>query len=204
MSTGEYESNAYESTATSEPTSGVPGAKELAGPGIRFGVGIIDYITSLVVGAFIGKYIGAFILGIMLSVSNAGSETTGDDTTAIFALGSIVGFLLSEALGQFFMQVAIILLEAFFGVSPAGKILGIKVAREDGTPGDIGVYFIRAVVKFLPFWLFFVGVFMEISELSTVAMFLFIIWILGLFMALGESKRTLYDKLTGTAVIRTK
>ena len=83
-------------------------------------------------------------------------------------------------------------------------MLGIKVAQADGSLGSFANYYIRALVKSSWLWLAIPGSILKSQALLTVALILSVILTLGLFMALGESKQTLYDKLTGTAVILTK
>ncbi len=195
MSTSEPENNAYEPPVTSEPASGIQGVGELAGAGIRICVGIIDSILVGVGGFIFGLVAGGALLGLLFG----GAAGSGEEAAA-----AVVGVLVGSLIGVTFMQLSFVIIEGIFGVSPAGKMLGIKVAQADGSPGSFGKYFIRALVKSSWLWLAIPGSTLESQALLTVALILSVILTLGLFMALGESKQTLYDKLTGTAVILTK
>ena len=204
MSTSEPENNAYEPTVTSEPASGTQGVGELAGAGIRIGVGIIDSILVGVGGFVFGLVAGGALLGLLLGGAATSGGATGDEAAGAVVLGGFLGSILGAIVGPLFMQLIFMLIEAVFGISPAGKMLGIKVAQADGSPGSFGNYFIRALVKFSPVWLLILGIMVESGALTTIAGLLNLVLGLGLLMALGESKQTLYDKLTGTAVILTK
>ena len=195
MSTSEPENNAYEPTVTSEPASGTQGVGELAGAGIRIGVGIIDSILVGVGGFIFGLVAGGALLGLLFG----GAAGSGEEAAA-----AVVGVLVGSVIGVTFIQLSFVIIEGIFGVSPAGKMLGIKVAQADGSLGSFGNYFIRALVKSSWLWLAIPGSILKSQALLTVALILSVILTLGLFMALGESKQTLYDKLTGTAVILTK
>ena len=204
MNTIEPENNAYESPVTSEPASGAQGVGELAGAGIRIGVGIIDSILVGVGGFVFGLVAGGALLGLLLGGAATSGGATGDEAVGAMALGGFFGSILGAIVGPLFMQLIFMLIEGVFGISPAGKMLGIKIAQSDGSPGSFSNYFIRALVKFSPVWLTILGMMMESGALTTIAGLLYLVLGIGLLMALGESKQTLYDKLTGTAVILTK
>ena len=95
--------------------------------------------------------------------------------------------LLAGLLGLFYF-----FLEPFTGASPAKRLLRLKIARQDGTPGDWRFFLLRAIVK---------NCAQLIRPVSTaLSGVVSVVMTLGCFAALGEKKLALHDILAKSAV----
>jgi uncharacterized RDD family membrane protein YckC len=173
---------------------------EISGPGIRIAVGLLDFIFISIGGVIVGFFAGATLLGILLGST---ASTEGADVAAVATgVGGLLGGFLGTIVGPFFMGLVFIMFEGCVGVSPAGLLLKVKVCKADGTAGNFKVYLLRALIKFSPNLLALLTIFLAIPEIGYLSTLAGAVLFFGLFMAFGESKQTLYDKLSGTAVGR--
>ena len=82
--------------------------------------------------------------------------------------------------------------EPFTGASPAKRLMHLKIARQDGTPGDWRFFLLRAIVK---------NCAQLIRPVSTaLSGVVSVVMTLGCFAALGEKKLALHDILAKSAV----
>jgi uncharacterized RDD family membrane protein YckC len=96
--------------------------------------------------------------------------------------------------------VAYPMVEGFSGASPGKWIMGIRIARPDGTRGDLGLYLRRFLVKFVRPVFATVGAVSGISTLGFLAGPAGLVVTVGTLLLLAPHRQALHDKLAGTAV----
>ena len=155
----------------------------------RVGAFNLDYV-------FIG--VGGQILGLALGgLLGAGASDGSDFNMGIMAvLGSIMGMIAGPAV----LALLFLLGEAFTGRSLGKAIAGCRIYSADGTPASGGQLMTRALLKWSPFIIAIIGMFIT----SAIIGILFLLSVLFLIISgvtiFGNSKQMLYDKIAGTAV----
>jgi uncharacterized RDD family membrane protein YckC len=96
------------------------------------------------------------------------------------------------------------LIEVFAGSSYGKRILGYKIAFEDGTSGNFSLYLKRWILTNSSVILFFINSFMEISWFDYLIIFISTVYFIGCFFALGSHKQSLHDMILKTAVYKKK
>jgi len=125
-----------------------------------------------------------------------------EDEAAEATYGGIMGAFMGALLGLIVGWIGYILIEAFTGASLGKMILGLKAGTLDGKKGSVGLYVSRAAVKFA--WLFPI-IIMAIVPASFGAMqilyyALALAFFIGCWFSLRESKQSLHDQITKTAI----
>jgi uncharacterized RDD family membrane protein YckC len=161
------------------------------GFGPRFGATVIDTV-------FIGLMAVPLIrLGIRSSISSFMTlwfESTGQyDEDGFLLLGFVVGLLISM-LAYIALDLLYGLIEALTGASPGKRIMGLQVAHEDGSKGDIQLYLLRWTLKNSGKLLTFI-----LPGISSIA---WMVFYFGCFAALGEKKQALHDRIAKSAVYK--
>jgi uncharacterized RDD family membrane protein YckC len=123
----------------------------------------------------------------MVGLSKVDSETMLEFSAQIGLGVFIIGFLYST-------------LEIFIGASVGKLSLGIVVAHPDGRRGDIRLWAKRWVLKNLNNNLNALGFIPAMSILNPISTVIGILFIIGCFFALGESRLALHDRIAQTAV----
>ena len=96
--------------------------------------------------------------------------------------------------------VAYPMVEGFSGASPGKWIMGIRIARPDGTRGDLVLYLRRFLVKFVRPVFATAGVVSGISTSGFLAGPAGLVVTVGTLLLLAPHRQALHDKLAGTAV----
>ena len=117
------------------------------------------------------------------------SGASGIIDEAVHPLAKDATLVLAGILG-----LAYTLIEAFTGASPGKRVMGLQVAREDGSKGDVQLYLVRWALKNSGSLLQFV-----LPLISTLASLVFFF---GCFAALGDKKQALHDIIAKTAVYK--
>ena len=109
------------------------------GFGPRLGAAILDlvFIALILVPMFL-LGIGAVLAAAMGLEATAGSEEA--EVLAIIGMGAGV---IAMALIVGVVRLAYSLIEALTGASPGKRVMGLQVAREDGSEGDVQLYLLR-------------------------------------------------------------
>lgn len=173
------------------------------GFGKRLVAFIIDVLITMVLG--IGLGFALYAADVQVSVIDPeASEFASqmyrmlgmdrDDASSMLRLsgvlafgGLVVGFLYS-------------LLELFTGASLGKMSLGIVIATPDGRRGDLTLWFKRWVLKNLNSNLSALALIPALSMLSPISTVIGILFTIGCFFALGESRLALHDRIAQTAV----
>lgn len=163
---------------------------ERIGFGIRLGAIIIDIILISALSFFFGMFgLGAGGL--------AGAITSGGEGSAALA-GGIAGFVATTVMVTALYNI----IEGLVGASPGKMVLGIKIKRQDGTPGDTALYMKRWAIKNISSLLNLLAMFTGIGFISSIAGAAGFAIFVGCFLALRENKLALHDELAKTAVYR--
>ena len=109
-------------------------------------------------------------------------------------MGAIIGVLIG-----FF---GYILIEAITGASLGTMILGLKAGTLDGKRGSVGLYMGRAAIKFADLYpLIFVAIIpASYAFMNILYYLLLLVFFIGCFFALRDSKQSLHDQLSKTAI----
>lgn len=166
------------------------------GFGTRFGAWILDLIIIGILVFLLGPAIGGAI--------GAGAGAATGDTAQDAALGGLLGGFAGMMVALPVITILYALLEAFTGMTLGKMILGIKVGRETGQEGDLGVYFKRYIIKNIGNIIVMIAGFAAIEALTTIGGLISLVMFLGCFLVLGEAKQALHDKLAKTAIYKRK
>lgn len=158
------------------------------GFGPRLGAYLIDMVIVIILGwIFALLFAGAF--------AALGAGVGGE-------MGGIVGAVGGIIVGAAFASILYFLLEGLKGYTLGKLLLGLQIANEDGTAGDINLFLKRfalknisalvTIVAMIPFlaWLGIIG------KLAGLAIFI------GCFFVLGDKRQAFHDTLIKTAVFR--
>jgi uncharacterized RDD family membrane protein YckC len=152
-----------------------------------FVVAIVGFVAGAAIGGMLGGGIGRVLGG-----------ASGEGAAAGAAIGAVLGAV--AGFGGFVFLYSLI--EAFTGASPGKMALGLKVGREDGRPGSVGVYARRWAVKYSGTLLGLLGAVpgLQVAELLATASGLVIF--AGCFLVLGDRRQALHDLAAKSAVFR--
>lgn len=160
------------------------------GFGPRLGAAVLDIVfivLILVPMSLLG--VGAGLAAAMGLEAAVGSE----EAEALALIGMGAGAI-AMALIAGVVALAYTLIEAFTGASPGKRVMGLQVAREDGSPGDVQLYLLRWALKNSGSLLQFV--------LPLISSLVSLVFFFGCFAALGEKRQALHDIIAKTAVYK--
>jgi len=156
----------------------------------RLGAALLDFVF------IIALVVPISLLGIGGAIAAAfGLDNTmsGDDAEALAMLGMGAGAI-AMILVASFLAIGYTFIEAFTGASPGKRVMGLQVAREDGSAGDTKLYLLRWALKNSGSLLQFV-----LPVISTVVSLVFFF---GCFATLSDKKQALHDIIAKTAVYK--
>jgi uncharacterized RDD family membrane protein YckC len=180
--------------------------------GIRLGAFLIDGVILILLTAAI-----TFILSPLNLPSSDVLVEAQDDLVNLFERWDLIGMLPQEE--GFFSQLMVnssyagaiapifyMLIEGLTGASIGKRLLGLTVARADGTAGDRSLFLSRMFVKNSDRLLHLIAILPLITFLSgpvesagsTIGLVLFI----GCFLAIGRKRQALHDMVVKTAVFK--
>lgn len=162
--------------------------------GIRLAASLMDGFIICVL-SFILIMFGLASLFTGLAISSQYS-TNG------FASGAFIGGGIGTMIAMIGITYLVILLygliEAFTGASPGKRMLGVQIAYENGTQGNVNLYFKRWVIKNI-------GSFLSLfSYLKFIGYIYNFIIFIACFAVLGEKRQALHDMFAKTAVFKKK
>jgi len=160
------------------------------GFGPRLGAALLDILLVLL--CSLPALIFAGVAGAV--VTTLGLDSVIDEeamaaTGLMAGVGAVAAFIFAGL-----VAIVYTLIEAFTGASPGKRILGLRVARADGTPGDVQLYLMRWALKNSGSLLTFV--LPAVSSLASLVFFF------GCFAALGEKRQALHDMVVKSAVYK--
>ena len=159
------------------------------GFGPRLGATLLDLVFLVIL------IVPIALLGIGAGLTAAlGFDAVSGEEAEAMALigigtGAIAMILLAGVIG-----LAYTLIEAFTGASPGKRVMGLQVARADGSAGDTSLFLLRWALKNSGSILQFL-----LPIVSTLASLVFFF---GCFAALGEKCQALHDTIAKSAVYK--
>ena len=167
----------------------------------RLGAYILDGILCGVFASGFGGFLAFLGLGAggVLGMSidqQAELENTLGAVGIGAGIGAVMGMLGGFIIGSFVYS----LIEAFTGASPAKMILGYQVANEDGKAGDITLYMIRWAIKNASKVFSMLTLLTGLIFLNPLSSIIGIVMFFGCFLAIGDDKQALHDKIAKTAI----
>lgn len=160
------------------------------GFGPRLGAALLDIVFIILM------LVPISLLGLGAGLAAAlGLEAAGgsEEAEALALIGMGAGAI-ATALIAGVVALAYTLIEAFTGASPGKRVMGLQVAREDGSQGDIQLYLLRWALKNSGSLLQFV--------LPLISSLVSLVFFFGCFAALGDKRQALHDILGKTAVYK--
>jgi uncharacterized RDD family membrane protein YckC len=151
--------------------------------------------------AFLADIIGIMILGVLLGRPLQEIED---------ALG-LVRVVSIDTTGDAFMIIILALwggawtypwIEIISGASPGKWLVGLRVLRLDGRKAGLGRRLIRAVLKNCALFVVLPFGIVESTAAIAACFAVSLFTLVGMFFMFGPDRRTLYDKISGAAVIR--
>ena len=158
------------------------------GFGPRLGAALLDIvfiILMLVPISLLG-------LGAGLATALGLEEAVGNEEAEVLAIIGMGAGAIAMALILGVVALAYTLIEALTGASPGKRVMGLQVAREDGSQGDVQLYLLRWALKNSGSLLQFV--------LPLISSLVSLVFFFGCFAALGEKRQALHDIIAKTAV----
>lgn len=171
------------------------------GFGPRLGAAILDVILGGLFASGFGVFLALLGLGaggvLGLAIDEQAELETSLEAIGVGAgIGAVMGMLGGVIIGYFIYSI----IEALTGASPGKMMLGYKVANADGTGGDTSLYLKRWAIKNASSvfsMLTLVTGFILLKPLGSIIGF---VMFLGCFLALGDDKQALHDKIAKTAI----
>jgi len=160
------------------------------GFGPRLGAALLDIVFIILM------LVPISLLGLGAGLAAAlGLEAAGgsEEAEALALIGMGAGAI-ATALIAGVVALAYTLIEAFTGASPGKRVMGLQVAREDGSQGDIQLYLLRWALKNSGGLLQWV--------LPVISSLVSLVFLFGCFAALGDKRQALHDILGKTAVYK--
>lgn len=159
------------------------GKDHLASRGSRLGAAILDGIISSAM--YYVPFLSLGGAGLMAAMARAGTGGGWNSLVPLLAAQSVA--LTAAGIGILAWIVITVILVARNGQTIAKKLIGIRVARPDGTRASLGrIFWLRNVVVFV------------ISVIPLVGAIFVLVDILMIF---GEERRCLHDRIADTIVV---
>ena len=160
------------------------------GFGPRLGAALLDVLFTMLLCTPILMFGAGAGLAASLGLD---SMMDGEQTEALALLGVSAGMigsiLICGLLGTVYT-----LIEAFTGASPGKRVMGLQIAKADGTAGDTSLYLLRWALKNSGSILNFI--------LPAIASLASTVFFFGCFAALGEKRQALHDIIAKSAVYK--
>ncbi len=166
---------------------------------VGFGIRLGAYLIDFVIAGILASILSVLFAGVFASLGAGVGSATGEEYGA--AAGGIMGFFAGIMIGVTIAIPLYFLMEAFLGYTLGKLILGIAIAKEDGTKGDVKDFFLRYAIKNSGTILALLGLvtLSFIGTLGTLASFAILV---GCFFVLGDKRQSFHDTLSKTAVFK--
>lgn len=168
------------------------------GIGPRAGAFLLDsfflaVVVSILVSIFLPEHMGVFTRGQYLDVlTGAGGAPSKELLHSVWRISSFMTHI----------SMLYMLIEGFAGATPGKMILGLKIARPDGSPGDQALFLTRYLVKNSPSLLSLLAVTLNFNFLGQISTFVGMLVLFGALMMLSPERQALHDRIAHTAVFR--
>ena len=175
------------------------------GFGPRLGAAILDGILGGLFASGFGFFLASLGLGagavLGLAIDEQAELETSLEAIGVGAgIGAVMGMLGGIIIGYFIYSI----IEAFTGASPAKMMLGYKVANADGTGGDTSLYLKRWAIKNASSVFSMLTLATGLIFLNPLGSIIGFVMFLGCFLAIGDDRQALHDKIAKTAIYHKK
>lgn len=160
------------------------------GFGPRLGATLLDILFTILLCTPILVFGAGAGLATSLGLS---SMMDGEQTEALALLGVSAG-MIGSILICGLLSTVYTLVEAFTGASPGKRVMGMQIAKADGTAGDTSLYLLRWALKNSGSILNYI--------LPIIASLVSTVFFFGCFAALGEKRQALHDIIAKSAVYK--
>ncbi len=160
------------------------------GFGPRLGAALLDIVFTILFCTPI-LFFGA---GAGIAAALGLDSMLGSDETEAMALIGLSAGMIGSIVVCSLLALAYTLVEALTGASPGKRVMGLQIAKADGTAGDVSLYLLRWALKNSGSILNFI--LPVISSLASLAFFF------GCFATLGEKRQALHDLIAKSAVYK--
>jgi uncharacterized RDD family membrane protein YckC len=163
----------------------------------RLAAWFIDFVIVCILAALVQKTVaGLFpetIAGMLAQASEkAGGKPLPNFVQVTMAFSIALG-LLTPIYG---------LVEGLLGASPGKFILGLRVVTESNARAGQPQLLARYGIKHVPSALQLIAIFAGIKALEHASSVVGVVFIIGCFLAFGQARQALHDKIVGTAILR--
>ena len=162
--------------------------------GTRLGAYLLDFVFMGGFGFVVSIFVG--FVGIAFFESSNNSSNVSD------ALGGFFIWLISLFWALFIGAFLYNLIEAFTGASLGKMVVGIKIGTQDAQTAFIGRYIVRALLKNFQYILILLTIYTDNEVFIEVMQLYYLFFIVSCFLALGQDRLTLHDRIVGTAVYK--
>lgn len=170
------------------------------GFGRRLGAYLIDCVIIGVLSMLLGPTIGG-VFGAAAGGAAAGLDAAGNLTAEqAAAVGGIVGAVLGMMVALVLISTVYFLIEGFTGWTLGKLMLGIQVARADGSAAPVGTLLERYALKNISAVLGAAAVVLNAPLLRTIGSLLGLAIFVGCFFVLGAAHQAFHDMIAKTAV----
>ena len=121
-------------------------------------------------------------------------DRLGSEETEAIALMGLTAGMIGSALVCLLVGTLYTFIEAFTGASPGKRVMGLQVAKADGSAGEVSLYLLRWALKNSGSILNFI--------LPAIASLASLVFFFGCFAALGEKRQALHDIIAKSAVYK--
>ncbi|SDC21748.1 RDD family protein [Williamwhitmania taraxaci] len=166
---------------------------------VGFGIRLGAYLIDLVIAGILASILSIVFAGLFATIGAGVGNASGEEYGA--AAGGIVGFIAGLTAGFMVAVPLYFLMEAFLGYTLGKLILGIAIAKEDGTKGDIKDFFLRYAIKNSGTLLALLGL-LTLSFIGTLGTIASLAIFVGCFFVLADKKQSFHDMLSKTAVFK--
>ena len=160
------------------------------GFGPRLGAALLDILFTIL----LCTPILMFGAGAGLAASLGLDSMMGSEQTEAFALMGVTAGMVGSILICGLLGTLYTLIEAFTGASPGKRVMGLQVAKADGTSGEVSLYLLRWALKNSGSILNFI--------LPVIASLASLVFFFGCFATLGEKRQALHDIIAKSAVYK--
>jgi RDD family. len=167
---------------------------------IGFGPRLGAFLIDFVIGGILASILSVVLGGVFASMGAGMGAATNADYGAV--VGGTVGFFAGLMAGVAIAFPLYFLMEAFLGYTLGKLILGIQIAKEDGTKGTTKDFFIRYAVKNSATLLQLLALILSLHFLGTLGSLAALAVFIGCFFTLGDKRQAFHDMIAKTAVFK--
>lgn len=175
------------------------------GFGMRFLAWIVDWILILILAGLVTLFL--VNSGVTVPTTDPESAAKLENAYRWMGLSADEASRYANIAAAFTYALLLIsfgysLISAMFGASPGKMILGLTIAHADGRRGTMKLWIRRWAVRDANVYLQMLALLPTLAFLDLIAFVIGLVITAGCFMAAGESRLALHDRIAQTAIFR--